>query len=81
LGVSCLDLGEGFIFGCVKRIKDLGFVCELGFGGDGKGMKGLWRGKPLFGSFKKIGKGFWGVLKGFICPILKFPQIGGFGGG
>jgi len=20
---------------------------------------------------------FWGVLKGFICPILKFPQIGG----
>jgi len=23
---------------------------------------------------------FWGVLKGFICPILKFPQIEGFWG-
>jgi len=58
----------------------LGFVCELGFGGEGKGRKDLWRGKPLFGSFKKIGKGFGGVLKGFICLILKFPQIGGFWG-
>jgi len=45
---------------------------------------GFWRGfvmciLPLFGSFKKIGKGF-GDFEGFICPILKFPQIGGFGG-
>jgi len=32
----------------------------LGFGGEGKGMKGLWRYKLLFGSFKKIGKGFGG---------------------
>jgi len=39
---------------------NLGFVCELGFGGKGKGKKGLRRGKPLFGSFKKIGKGFGG---------------------
>jgi len=23
---------------------------------------------------------FWGVLKGFICPILKFPQIERFWG-
>jgi len=38
----------------------LGFVCELGFGGIGKGRKDLWRGKPLFESFKKIGKGFGG---------------------
>jgi len=38
-----------------------------------RGMKGLWRGKLLFWSFKKTGKGFEGVLKGFICPILKFP--------
>jgi len=29
-------------------------------GRDGKERKGLWRGKPLFGSFKKIGKGFGG---------------------
>jgi hypothetical protein len=36
----------------------LGFVCELGFGGEGRGRKGLWRGKSLFGSFKKIEKGF-----------------------
>lgn len=33
---------------------------QLGFGGEGKGRKGLWRGKLLFGSFKKIGKGFGG---------------------
>jgi len=32
----------------------------LSFGGEGKGWKGLWRGKPLFESFKKIGKGFGG---------------------
>jgi len=32
----------------------------LGFGGEGKGMRGLWKGKPLFGSFKKIGKSFGG---------------------
>jgi len=32
----------------------------LGFGREGKGMKGLWRGKPLFESFKKIRKGFGG---------------------
>jgi len=38
----------------------LDFVCELGFGGDGKGRKGLWRGKPLFRSFKKLGKCFGG---------------------
>jgi len=37
-----------------------GFVCELSFGGEGKGRKGLWRGKPLFGSFKKIVKCFGG---------------------
>jgi len=38
----------------------LGFVCELGFGGEGKGRKDLWRDNPLFESFKKIGKGFGG---------------------
>jgi len=38
----------------------LDFVCEFGFGGEEKGRKGLWRCKPLFGSFKKIGKGFGG---------------------
>jgi len=27
---------------------------------EGRGRKGLWRGKPLFGSFKKIGKDFGG---------------------
>jgi hypothetical protein len=58
----------------------LGFVCELGFRAEGRERKGLWRGKPLFGSFKKTRERFWGVLKGFICPILKFPQIGGFWG-
>jgi len=51
----------------------------LGFGGEGRGREGLWRGKPLFGTFKKTGKVL-GVLKGFICPILKFSQIGGFWG-
>jgi len=50
----------------------------LGFGGEGRGRKCLWRGKPLFASFKKTREMFWGFLKGFICPILKFPQIGGF---
>jgi len=68
----------------------------LGFGGERRGKKSLWRGKPLFESFKKIGKDFGGerkaygdvnpclrvlkkygkvlgVLKGFICLILKFP--------
>ena len=59
----------------------LGFVCELSFGGEGRGRKGLWRGKPLFASFKKNWERFWGVLKGFICPILKFPKIGGLWGG
>jgi len=44
----------------------LGFVCELGFGGERRGRKGLWRGKPLFASFKKTRERFWGVLKGFI---------------
>jgi len=52
----------------------------LGFVGEGRGRKGLWRGKPLFRSFRKNREKFWGVLKGFICPILKFPQIGGFWG-
>jgi len=32
----------------------------LGFGGEGRRRKDLWRGKPLFESFKKIGKGFGG---------------------
>jgi len=32
----------------------------LGFGGEGKGRKGLWRGKPCVGVLKKIGKGFGG---------------------
>jgi len=45
----------------------------LGFGGEGKERKDLWRGKPLFESLKKKEKGFGGVLKGFICLILKFP--------
>jgi len=60
----------------------LDFVYELGFGGGGRGRKGLWRGKPLFESFKKTWKGFGGLggLKGFICLILKFPQIEGFWG-
>jgi hypothetical protein len=35
----------------------------LGFGGEGKGRKGLGRGKPLFGSFKKIRKGFGGFWR------------------
>jgi len=48
--------------------------------GRGGEEKGLWRGKPLFASFKKTRERFWGVLKGFICPILKFPKLGGFGG-
>ena len=59
--------------------ESLGFVCELGLGGEEKGMKGLWRGKPCLRVLKKQGKVL-GFLKGFICPILKFPQIGGFGG-
>jgi len=60
----------------------LRFCLQVGFwrGGEGRGRKGLWRGKPLFESFKKNRKRFWGILKGFICPILKFPQIGGFWG-
>jgi hypothetical protein len=41
----------------------LGFVCKLGFGGEGRGRKGLWRGKPLFASFKKQGKGFGGFRR------------------
>jgi len=32
----------------------------LGFGGEGEGNKGLWRGKPSFGVLKKIGKDFGG---------------------
>jgi len=44
----------------------------LGFGGEERGRKDLWRGKLLFASFKKIREKFLGVLKGFICPILKF---------
>jgi len=50
----------------------------LGFGGEGRKKKGLRSGKPLFVSFKKTRERFWGVLKGFICPILEFLQIGGF---
>ena len=45
-----------------------------------RGRKSLWRGKPLFANFKKTRERFWGVLKSFICLILKFPQIGGFWG-
>jgi len=45
-----------------------------------RGRKYLSRGKPLFASFKKTREKFWGVFKGFICLILKFPQIGGFWG-
>jgi hypothetical protein len=41
----------------------LDFVCELGFGGEGRGMKGLLRGKLLFASFKKQGKGFGGFRR------------------
>jgi len=52
----------------------------LGFKGEERGRKGLWRGKSLFESLKKNREMFWGVLKDFICPILKFPQIEGFCG-
>jgi len=38
----------------------LSFVCELGFGGEGRGRKGLWSGKPLFVSFKKTRESFGG---------------------
>ena len=48
-------------------------LCELDFGGEGRGRKGLWRGKLLFASFKKTRERIWGVLNGFICQILKFP--------
>jgi len=48
------------------------FVCELDFGGEGKGREGLWRGKPLFESFKKTGKGF-GGFKGFHLSNFKVP--------
>jgi hypothetical protein len=50
----------------------------LGFGGEKREGKSLGRGKPLFGSFKKIRKGFGGVLESLFYPILKFPQIGEF---
>ena len=55
------------------------FVCALGFGGVGKGRKGLWRGKLLFESFKKIGRGF-GGFEGLHLSNIKVPQIGGFWG-
>jgi len=32
----------------------------LGFGEEGRGMKDLWRGKPLFENFKNKGKSFGG---------------------
>jgi len=53
---------------------------RVGFsrGGEVKGRKGLWRGKLLVASLEKQGKGF-GGFEGLHCPILKFPQIGGFG--
>jgi len=46
----------------------------LGFGGKGKGKKDLWRGKPLFGSFKKIGKDFGGLniqIDNFVLIIIQ----------
>jgi hypothetical protein len=50
-------------------LKHLGFVWELGFGGEGRGRRGLGRGQPLFGSFKKIRKGFGGlILSNFKVP-------------
>jgi len=62
----------------------------LGFGGERRGNKSLWRGKPLFESFKKIGKGFGGERRGkkglWRCkPLFKsFKKIrksfGGFKG-
>ena len=62
------------------RYELLGFVWELEFGGEGRGMEGLGKGKHLFVSFKKIRKGFGGVLEGLFHPILKFPKLGSFGG-
>jgi len=47
----------------------------LGFGGEGRGR----RVNPCLGVLKNRER-FWRGLKGFICPILKFPQIGGFWG-
>jgi hypothetical protein len=47
---------------------------------EGRGRKGLGRAKPLFGSFKKIRKGFEVVFEGLLYPILKFLEIGGFEG-
>jgi len=44
----------------------------LGFGGEGKGRKDLWRGKPLFESLKKIGKGF-GGFEGIHLSNFKVP--------
>jgi len=51
----------------------LDFVCELGFGGKGKGRKSLLRGKLLFASFKKSGKGFWG-FEGLHLSNSKIPH-------
>jgi hypothetical protein len=44
----------------------------LGFGGQGRGMKGLGRGKPSFGSFKKIRKCFGGFMR-LILSNFKVP--------
>jgi len=57
----------------------LDFVCELGFGGEEKGRKGLWRSKLLFGSFKKIEKGF-GGFEGLHLSNFKVPPNWGFWG-
>jgi len=44
----------------------------LGFGGEGKGRKCLWIGKPLFGSFNKIRKCL-GDFEGLHLSNFKVP--------
>jgi len=60
-GYTIIQVDAGrFLDSITWWVRLLGFVCELSFGGERKGRKGLRRGKPLFESFKKIGKGFGG---------------------
>jgi len=45
----------------------------LGFGGEARGRKGLWRGKPLFASFKKNKGRILGGFEGLHLSNFKVP--------